>query len=211
MGVAVLSKKVPKLKPPVALPSGFTPLVYIQSNGTQYIDTGMRANQNTRIVMDCQAHEIHKDGSFPFGVRTSVSSAAFCPAIMLANQVFYNFGAAYQFADFSALYDRLVIDANKNVCSFIGKTTATLTLASATFTSASNIVIGTAANAGVPYVGDNAWKGKIYSAQMYDNGTLVRDFVPCISNADTVGLYDLVEGKFYGSMGSGNFIGSEVA
>lgn len=51
----------------------------------------------------------------------------------------------------------------------------------------------------------------IYSCQIYDNGTLVRDYVPCINPSGEVGLYDLVGGKFYGNAGSGVFVtGPEV-
>lgn len=42
------------------------------------------------------------------------------------------------------------------------------------------------------------FKGKMYSFQVYDNGTLVRDLVPCIrDNDNTVGAYDLVNDVFY--------------
>ena len=34
----------------MSLPSGYTPLEYIKSSGTQYINTGFNPNQNTRKV-----------------------------------------------------------------------------------------------------------------------------------------------------------------
>ena len=47
---------------------------------------------------------------------------------------------------------------------------------------------------------------RLYSFRITEGGTLKRDFVPCIRTADVVaGLYDMVEGKFYGNSGSGNF------
>ena len=39
----------------MALPSGYTQYEYIESSGTQYIDTGFKPNQNTRTVIDFQA------------------------------------------------------------------------------------------------------------------------------------------------------------
>lgn len=48
-------------------------------------------------------------------------------------------------------------------------------------------------------------KVKIYFCKIYDEGTLIRDFVPCISPENEVGLYDLVEDKFYKSNGTGEF------
>ena len=59
------------------------------------------------------------------------------------------------------------------------------------------------------------WEGTepTYTSTLFnaDNGTLIRDFVPCLSDTDGVGLFDLVESKFYGNAGTGSFIGSEVA
>jgi hypothetical protein len=44
-------------------------------------------------------------------------------------------------------------------------------------------------------------KCRIYFCKIYDNGRLVRDFVPVMRNSDgKPGLLDLVEGKFYGKM-----------
>ena len=39
---------------------------------------------------------------------------------------------------------------------------------------------------------------RIYYCRIYDNGTLVRDYKPCLYNGEA-GLWDLVEGKFYGN------------
>ena len=36
--------------PAKLLPDGFTKLAYIQSSGTQYIDTGFKPNQSTRVI-----------------------------------------------------------------------------------------------------------------------------------------------------------------
>lgn len=46
---------------------------------------------------------------------------------------------------------------------------------------------------------------KIYSCQIEIDGVVIRNFVPCIAPTNAVGLYDLVEGKFYGNAGTGAF------
>ena len=38
----------------VNLPSGYRQVEYIQSSGTQYVDTGFAPNQDTRCVLDAQ-------------------------------------------------------------------------------------------------------------------------------------------------------------
>ena len=46
----------------------------------------------------------------------------------------------------------------------------------------------------------------LYSAKLYKNNQLVRDFVPCYRIADDeIGLYDLVNDQFYTNAGSGSF------
>jgi hypothetical protein len=39
--------------------------------------------------------------------------------------------------------------------------------------------------------------GRVYTFQVYDNGTLVRDLVPCVNPNDIVGMYDIVNNVFY--------------
>ena len=46
---------------------------------------------------------------------------------------------------------------------------------------------------------------RLYACRMYDNGTLVRDYVPCLNSTGVGGLYDLVNKKFYGNSGTGTF------
>lgn len=54
---------------------------------------------------------------------------------------------------------------------------------------------------------------KVYWFQIYDNGILVRDFVPCYRKSDNVaGLYDTAQGAFYTNAGTGTFaIGPEIS
>ena len=46
----------------------------------------------------------------------------------------------------------------------------------------------------------------IYYCKIYDNGTLVRDFVPMKNTTTDAGvMYDMVTGHIFGNSGSGNF------
>ena len=54
--------------------------------------------------------------------------------------------------------------------------------------------------------GGNRARAKIYYAKIWDDSELVRDLVPCIRRADSqVGMYDLVNRKFYTDPNGGNF------
>ena len=51
-----------------------------------------------------------------------------------------------------------------------------------------------------------AISAKLYSTTIYDDDKLVRDFVPCYRKSDgVIGLYDRVENKFYTNSGTGSF------
>lgn len=55
--------------------------------------------------------------------------------------------------------------------------------------------------------GNRRFKGKCYSFSMtYEDGTPIRNFVPCYRKADgVIGLYDTVGGQFYTNAGTGSF------
>ena len=53
---------------------------------------------------------------------------------------------------------------------------------------------------------------RLYSCKIYDNGTLVRNFVPAKRNSDSVaGLYDTVNSVFYTSASSTAFSAGSIA
>ena len=100
----------------------------------------------------------------------------------------------------STSYNRHTYDLNKNYMYIdevlVGSNTYT------TRTASGPIGVFTHIGGGRPssstYWGQEHFKGKMYSFQIYDNGTLVRDLVPCIKDSDnTVGAYDLVNDVFY--------------
>ena len=47
----------------------------------------------------------------------------------------------------------------------------------------------------------------IYMAQIYENDTLVRNFIPARQNSDgKIGMYDTVTNRFFTNDGTGTFI-----
>ena len=58
----------------MSLQSGYKQLEYIQSSGTQYIDTGFKPNQNTKFEVDLA---ITNTGCHVFGARTAYLNKAF--------------------------------------------------------------------------------------------------------------------------------------
>ena len=188
------------------LPVGYTALEYIQTSGTQYINTGYKPNQDTRVIYDCNVVSSFSSNDGIFGVRDT--SAATSP-----NR--FNFwmqgnGSTIRsdyFGDgtnpsqsINLLNQRIVIDKNKNVCTVAGNT---LTSTAGTGQCESNLFLFCVNSAGTPNYFTNT---RLYSCQIYDNDILVRDFLPCTDANGIIGLFDLVSGVLYKNGGTGNFI-----
>ncbi|MDD5923284.1 MAG: hypothetical protein PUC88_00645 [Clostridia bacterium] len=52
---------------------------------------------------------------------------------------------------------------------------------------------------------------KLYSLKIYENDVLIRDYIPCYKTSDenNIGLYEKVEKRFYGNDGTGIFLKGE--
>ena len=186
---------------------GYKQVEYIESTGTQYIDTGFKPNQNTRIIVDMDVLA-HTTIYSLFGARTSFQSNAFA-LFSEANNSGYqdDFGTVYKSKVGGTSSGRHIIDKNKNVLSVDGDTVNTST--SSAFSCPYTCALFTINNGGT-YMIHHQTKAKLYSCQIYDNGTLVRDFIPCTRNGEA-GLFDKVESKFYANAGTGSFTaGPEV-
>ncbi len=191
------------------LPDGYTQLEYIQSSGTQYIDTLFKPDQDTRVAVDFETTSSSTDSMALFGARNATNVAAFTVWLSAGNQIGAQYGAnAWDaYAITATFYGQIfTYDLNKNVFS-VG--TQTRTLASAVFSTNSNLTVF-AINTNNS-VDNRRVSGKLYSCKIYDNGTLIRDFVPCKNLLNAIGLYDTVNGQFYANAGSGTFVaGPEV-
>ena len=189
--------------PRATLPEGYAQLEYIQSSGAQWIDTGFTPDQDTRIIYDCERLSTVSAEHF-FGVRTgNAAKEAFCFYI-------YNSGWRYAYNNYVAAGDgpstgRYLFDANKNVMTINGSLTLKSTYAKFKASATATLFSMRSFNSGISY-----GSHKLFSCQIYNNGTLTRNFIPCKSPAGAVGLYDLVDGKFYGNAGTGSFTAGPV-
>lgn len=182
------------------LPSGYTELEYIQSTGTQRIDTGFIPNQDTRVYAECVLPIASGSTQALFGCRVSSSSRQY---------QFVTQGGYYRtdynttinnFTQTSFGNEKFYIDKNKNVTDVNGQYSINQTYGS--FTCPGNMYLFATNNNGSAYGYASA---KLYALQIYDNGTLVRNFIPYKNASGAVGLYDTVEGQFYTNAGTGSF------
>ena len=202
IGVDGVARKVKKGY--VGVSDSYTILDYIQSSGTQYIDTGFMPNQDTRVV--CTANLAQQNtAAWLFGARNGTGAATFG---------FLTYQNAYR-SDYNTSQDQtisdaytgfFIVDKDKNITSINGETKITNTAGK--FQANYPIFLFANNNGGSA---DGHSSCAIQACQIYDNGALVRDFKPCRNSSGVVGLLDIVNGKFYGNAGTGTFTaGSET-
>ena len=189
----------------MSLPSGYKRLEYIQSSGTQYIDTGFIPNQDTRIDIDVIPLSIAETsdgaGFIPYGAGVSNSNRAF-ECYSSRSQYEFNYDGQCNFVGSPSVGQRLKISHNKNKISLIvnSGTPIAFSFTYQAFTAPYTMTLF-AIHRSRPLRG----LMKLYSCQIYDNGTLIRDYIPCQKPDDTIGLWDNVNSVFYGNAGTGTF------
>lgn len=186
------------------LPRDYTKLAYLESTGTQYIDTGFVPNQDTRVLARMLMIP-NSTSIFAFGARISTTSNNFCFVTSASNA--YVTGYNNENKSLTSNYNKtvpFVVDKNKNVTMIDGD--IAYTAPTATFTAPKSMTLFAVNNNGTI----NKGSVRFYYCKIYDNGTLVRDYIP-VKNADGVyGMYDLVNDVFYGNLGTGTFLGVEL-
>lgn len=185
----------------MSLPSGYTKLGYIQSDGSQYIDTGFIPNQDTRLIIDFEPVSVAS--THIFGSRTASSgSDAFVTLVTggVYRDDYYNDKVSTSVAPGG----RITIDKNKNVTT-VGSASVNHTYT--TFNGTYQIALF-ANNTGGTISYYSSYK--LYSCKIYDNGTLVRDFIPAKNTAGVAGLWDDVNSVFYTDAAGGSFIDPSI-
>lgn len=186
------------------LPDGYTQVEYIESTGTQYIDTGFKPNQNTRIVIDIDVTASSVASSL-FGARNSYQNNGFALHTGSSN-------AGYQI-DYATNTNKVTtitssgrhkIDFNGNILTV--DDTVINTYSEAAFQCNYTALIFSVHSGDTLMHENYPTKAKLYSCRIYDNNTLVRDFVPCVNDSGVGCLYDKVNQVCYYKNGTGDFI-----
>lgn len=180
-----------------------TPIEYIQSSGTQYINSGFIPKATTRTIMKAEPMSWSAWSAF-FGTRNATSptaSQAYIAAVPAATLYRSDYFGSSLTAETLTIMQITNIDKNKNICSFnnimITNTSSTVNATTNMFLLALNDV-GTA---------KYFLSAKLYSCQIYDGDTLVRDFIPIKTTTNAYGLWDKVNKVFYPNAGTGTFTG----
>lgn len=174
--------------PAASLPDGYTQLAYVESDGTQYINTNFAPDNNTRVVCDV-VFPVTDLGTWLFGARPGGGQYCF---LSYQNQYRSDYANSTDDEMVSIVpTGRFTVDKNKNVTYINGDVTRTA--AQSTFSCTQNLYLFACNQSGVA----NGYGSlKLYACKIYDNDTLVRDYVPCQNAQGVAGLYDLVNDTF---------------
>ena len=185
------------------LPSGYTQKQYLEASGTQYIDTGIKAQGGCYAEVEFEfSSSVSGWHSIISGENANVNkSFKFFHNGMTHGTVqngsnYYDFSKSFQINQKykACVSNGLVIDGE-----FFQK------FNKSTFTSNNNIALF--ANITGSATVEAYFTGRIYSCKMWIGGVITRDFIPCVRDSDdAAGMYDIVNDVFYANAGTGSFV-----
>ena len=184
------------------LPSGYRQVEYLQSSGTQWINTLVTPDTSTGIYMDFQV--LQMSGAYAVGMF-HLNNFRFCPLVVRINkiqyeaklspQTFIDYGnfdtnrhsVYYNYDnDLKVLYDGVEKEA-------IGSLGTSSTFAIYLFSRNNNGVV----NGTTPT--------RFYNVRLKKQGDIVRNFIPCLDTNNTPCMFDLVTRQPFYNQGTGTF------
>ena len=200
------------------LPEGYEQLEYIESTGTQYINSGYKPSPNTGVRADYQFTSISPVQQRIYGVHGSDSTTG------SFTYVYYINGSsvlAYGYKDGTGNWKStgIAADTNRHTFKFNvekgywkydSQYSVNVAESIATNTATANMFI-LAATANGTSVANKIGIAKLYAFDIYEDGEIVRQYVPCKKSDGTIGLYETVEGQFYQNAGTGTFTAGPTA
>lgn len=167
-------------------PSSNQPLAVI-SHGA-FIDTGFRPNQDTRVVM-------HILDSTPLAYWFGCWNYSYCEGAFAMGNDEVNIYNGYDHqggGDLSIISGEHNVEVDKNLVKIDGEVVRTFSYTP--FQTDYTLYLFAQNRQGDAYAPEQTIV--MSSCQIYDNGTLIRNFIPYIIG-DEIGLYDLLNGQFY--------------
>ena len=178
----------------------YTIVEYIESTGTQYIDTDAKLTQNSKIEMKMNVTQAGKYAIF--GSRTSATENNF-EVMNDYNNFFLDFdnylnnrvmkGVNFDINEIEISNNRLKIGDYVKSIGVYGK-----------FETPDNAYVFYIS--GNPAGGHEKAKMRLYYCKIYDNDTLVRDYIPVIDSSERPCLFDKVSKECFYNQGTGEFL-----
>ena len=201
-GETKLAKIIIEGKSEQDIPSGYTFYDYIESTGTQYINTGVIPNNNTSVEI---SYSTNISGKFVFGSRVANASSTDKFALYYSSStvIYPQYGNNYVTPTVPAMNGIIQTDKLDKNC-FYHNGSLLNTFATQSFQGTYPMFLFGLNEAG--RIESRVYIGRIYNCKMWNNGTLIRNMIPSKRNSDNkIGMYDLVNNIFYSNAGTGVF------
>ena len=188
------------------VPTGYTELKYIQSSGTQYIDTGVYGRSGVSSKMDIKIDELPLEATV-VGAQSGGKHA------YLAHYYYSwccGIGSYSQTGITPVIGTRYTLDtalAGSQSSMTVNGTTTSFDFGSVNVSLGITMYVCACNKEGIASYFS---KVKIYSLKIYEDSILVRDYIPVKNSLGIAGLYDRVEDKFHPSETDSNFIAGPV-
>ena len=175
-------------------------LDYIQSSGTQYIDLGVKAKGSLKVESDFQFTQAVDSALFVGRNAIQNSASGFIITDLGKWRSDYGNDITPSTLNGDTNKHHLVKDKGKTYLD----NNLIISVADQTFESSYNLYLF-ARNSALT-IGALA-KAKVWYFKVWDNGTLIRDFVPVKRLKDNaIGMLDTLTNTFYGNSGTGTFV-----
>ena len=192
------------------LPDEYKQVEYIETTGTQYIDSGVPLKSGLKIVADWIYKDSDNGNSYTGG---HIGSPGNRWLVGSQRNTYYYFGVGNGNVSTGLRYgNRDLVEAywkDKGSYIKVNGVESTVSFTNYSLTEEPDYtfyISGVNRNGGASSVP----KLTIYSWKFYQDDVLVRDYIPCYRKSDNrAGLYDLVENMFYTYQGSGNLLMGE--
>ena len=188
------------------LPLGYTEVEYLEASGTQYIDTGyIPTDDNFKF----EIRMFPTNTGAYLGYRSVSSGTATGDMRWFFNYsdgrvaIRYGDGTENSILSFGTqTTHRFYFNGSSLYVDDVNYLTTTKKYATPVYKSFYLFSVNTSGY----YSADIAkFVGRIYYTKIWDNDTLVRDFIPCLDSNNRPCMYDRVEGKPYYNLGTGEF------
>lgn len=192
------------------LPSEYTQVEYIESTGTQCIDTGISGdNNNLSFEVKYEWTELPSTGKYAYILGNHINEDSNTTRLLqYGNNITYlNLNTKAQNGTTQYRMNRTVntiyedklsnskYETNSNYINITNKTKG--------ISNKNNVFIFSKGLNNTTTFS----KIKLYSFKIYDNDILIRNFIPCYRKSNNViGMYDIVNNVFYTNAGTGTFI-----
>jgi hypothetical protein len=196
------------------LPNEYQQVEYIETTGTQYIDSGVPLKNGLKTIVDWIYEETTTSNSYTGAHIGSPGNRWLIGSQRQNNNYFFAVGTGNTTTGL-AFGNRDIVEAyweNKGSYIKVNGVQSTSSFDHLTLTEEPNYTFYIGA---VNRDGNASSKSKltIYNWKFYQDNVLIRDFIPCYRKSDNeIGIYDLVNDKFYTNKGTGVFLkGNEIA